>query len=175
MPRLLGDMGCPDEGCEDIEVSPDGKWALWSAKKKLWLASVDGKQQAKELASVRGRRLSRNGRPMANISRSSASGTVIALSLFTTSMATPSATWHPAWTKIPCRAGRLMASGLFLCAPLEMSKAAADSGAPAALVAVDCGFRTGTGRLLWRSGEKPEDSLPELSENGSLNFAADGR
>src|SRR6202451_4173222 len=54
MPRLLGEMGCPDEGCEDIEVSDDGKWALWSAKKKLWLASVDGKQQAKELASVRG-------------------------------------------------------------------------------------------------------------------------
>lgn len=27
---------------------------MWSAKKKLWLSSVDGKQQAKELASVRG-------------------------------------------------------------------------------------------------------------------------
>ena len=54
MPRLLGDMGCPEEGCEDIEISPDSKWALWSAKKKLWLASIDGKQQAKELASVRG-------------------------------------------------------------------------------------------------------------------------
>src|SRR5579863_4578386 len=54
MPRLLGDMGCPDEECEDIEISPDGAWAVWSAKKKLWLASVDGKQQAKELATVRG-------------------------------------------------------------------------------------------------------------------------
>src|SRR5215469_2481246 len=53
-PRLLGDMGCGDEGCEDIEISPDSHWALWSAKKKLWLVSVDGKQQAKELATVRG-------------------------------------------------------------------------------------------------------------------------
>src|ERR1700722_14806963 len=53
-PRLLGEMGCADEGCEDIEISPDGKWALWSAKKKLWLSSTDGKQQARELASVRG-------------------------------------------------------------------------------------------------------------------------
>jgi len=34
---------------------------------------------------------------------------------------------------------------------------------------------TGSGRLLWSSGEKPEDSLPELSEDGSLNVAADGR
>jgi Tol biopolymer transport system component len=53
-PLLLGEMGCPDEDCEDIEISPDGNWAVWSAKKKLWLSSVDGKQQAKELASVRG-------------------------------------------------------------------------------------------------------------------------
>ena len=53
-PRLLGEMGCPEEGCEDIQISPDGKWAVWSAKKKLWRASVDGKQPAKELASVRG-------------------------------------------------------------------------------------------------------------------------
>src|SRR5260370_12811494 len=53
-PRLLGEMGCPDEDCEDIQISPDTKWALWSAKKKLWLASIDGKQQAKELATVRG-------------------------------------------------------------------------------------------------------------------------
>src|SRR5580704_12632679 len=37
-PRLLGDMGCPEEGCEDVEISPDGKWAVWSAKKKLWLS-----------------------------------------------------------------------------------------------------------------------------------------
>jgi hypothetical protein len=26
-PRLLGEMGCPEEDCEDIEISPDGKWA----------------------------------------------------------------------------------------------------------------------------------------------------
>src|SRR5580693_1390800 len=53
-PRLLGDMGCPEEDCEDIRISPDGARAVWAAKKKLWLASVDGKQQGKELATVRG-------------------------------------------------------------------------------------------------------------------------
>ena len=47
-------MGCSEEGCEDLQISPDGKSVIWSAKKKLWLATVDGKQQAKELASVRG-------------------------------------------------------------------------------------------------------------------------
>src|SRR6204780_2917229 len=54
-PRLLGDMGCGDEGCEDIQISPDGARAVWAAKKKLWLATVDGKKKAKELAPGRGR------------------------------------------------------------------------------------------------------------------------
>src|SRR5690349_13564582 len=32
-PRLLGDIGCTQEGCEDLEISPDGQNVLWSAKK----------------------------------------------------------------------------------------------------------------------------------------------
>jgi dipeptidyl aminopeptidase/acylaminoacyl peptidase len=39
-PRLLGDMGCAEEGCEDIQVSPDGRFAVWTAKHHLWLAPV---------------------------------------------------------------------------------------------------------------------------------------
>src|ERR1700722_7918265 len=31
-PRLLGEVSCEDEGCEDIEISPDGKWAAWASK-----------------------------------------------------------------------------------------------------------------------------------------------
>src|SRR5262245_33924103 len=27
--RLIGDMGCTEEGCEDIQVSPDGQWVVW--------------------------------------------------------------------------------------------------------------------------------------------------
>jgi dipeptidyl aminopeptidase/acylaminoacyl peptidase len=34
---------------------------------------------------------------------------------------------------------------------------------------------TGRGHRLWRSGEKVEDSLPSLSEDSSLNVAAEGR
>ena len=30
--RLLGDLGCEDEDCEDIQISPDGQWAVWSTK-----------------------------------------------------------------------------------------------------------------------------------------------
>ena len=34
-PRLLGEMGCAaEEGCEDIEISPDGQLAIWAVKDK---------------------------------------------------------------------------------------------------------------------------------------------
>ena len=138
-PRLLGDMGCPDEDCEDIEISPDGTWAVWSAKKKLWLASVDGKQQAKELATVRGAagepKWSPDGKHIAFVS-SRDGHSLVAIYDFDGGLA--SATWRRAWTRIPCRAGLLTASGLSSCAPPGMREAAADSGARAAVVAVDC-------------------------------------
>lgn len=52
--RLLGDMGCEQEGCEDIQVSPDGQWAVWSTKHHLWLAPVTGDKPARQLTELRG-------------------------------------------------------------------------------------------------------------------------
>jgi dipeptidyl aminopeptidase/acylaminoacyl peptidase len=42
-PRLLGDMGCDEEGCEDIQISPNGQFAVWSAKKQIWIAPISPK------------------------------------------------------------------------------------------------------------------------------------
>ena len=42
-PRLLGDMGCNEEDCEDIQISPDGKHAVWAAKKQLWIADIEAR------------------------------------------------------------------------------------------------------------------------------------
>lgn len=53
-PRLLGEMGCPFEDCEDIEISPDGKWAVWAAKKSLWLAPLAGDKPARQIIHLRG-------------------------------------------------------------------------------------------------------------------------
>ena len=53
-PRLLGMMDCAVEGCEDIQISPDGKQAVWSGQRKLWLAPVSGTQPARPLAYIRG-------------------------------------------------------------------------------------------------------------------------
>jgi dipeptidyl aminopeptidase/acylaminoacyl peptidase len=53
-PRLLGDMGCGDEGCEDIQISPDNRWVAWSTKSSIMIAPIDGKQPAKKLNEIRG-------------------------------------------------------------------------------------------------------------------------
>src|SRR5258707_12215084 len=53
-PRLLGDMGCTFEGCEDIEISPDGKWAVWETKQQLSIAPISGASAAKPLTDLRG-------------------------------------------------------------------------------------------------------------------------
>ncbi len=53
-PRLLGDMGCSPEDCEDIEISPDGRQAVWAARHRLWLAPVAGGAPARALHELQG-------------------------------------------------------------------------------------------------------------------------
>jgi dipeptidyl aminopeptidase/acylaminoacyl peptidase len=52
--RLLGDLGCEREGCENIQISPDGQRAVWSTKHHLWIASVAGDKPARQLTELRG-------------------------------------------------------------------------------------------------------------------------
>jgi dipeptidyl aminopeptidase/acylaminoacyl peptidase len=175
-PRLLGEMGCPEEDCEDIQVSPDSRWAVWSAKKKLWLSSVDGKQQAKELASVRGvavqPRWSPDGKHIAFVSQRDGHSLVAIWDLDGDSIRylAPSVDkdsmprWSPdgKWIVFVRTAGDERKLPLIPVRPEPWSLWIADAV-------------TGTGRLLWRSGDKLQDSLPELTEDGSLKVAADGR
>lgn len=174
-PRLLGDMGCPDEGCEDIEISSDGNWAVWSAKKKLWLAGVDGKQPAKELASVRGAAVdpkwSPDGKHIAFVSQREGHSLVAVYDFDGGSIRymEPSVDkdsmprWSPdgRWIVFVRIAGEEHKRPLIPVRPEPWSLWVADA--------------TGTGHLLWRSGEKLEDSLPSLTEDGALNVAGDGR
>src|SRR5205814_7739717 len=49
-PRLLGDIGCSEEGCEDLQISPESKTVTWPAKKHIWIAPLQKKaEQLEEL------------------------------------------------------------------------------------------------------------------------------
>jgi len=175
-PRLLGDMGCPEEDCEDIQISPDSKWVVWSAKKKLWLASIDGKQQAKELASVRGAaaqpKWSPDGKHIAFVSQREGHSFIAVYDFDGSNIRylLPSVDkdsmprWSPDGKSIVFvrTAGAEQKLPLIPVRPEPWSLWIADAS-------------TGTGRVLWRSGGRLEDSLPGLTEDASLKFAADGR
>ena len=175
-PRLLGEMGCPEEDCEDIQISPDSKWAVWSAKKKLWLCSISGKPPAKELASVRGAAVqpkwSPDGKHIAFVSQRDGHSLVaihdfdgdsiryLAPSVDKDSM--------PRWSPDGKWIVFVRTDGDEQKLPLIPVR-----HAPWSLWIADA--VTGAGRLLWRSGGKLEDSLPQSTEDGALNVTADGR
>ena len=171
-PQLLGDMGCPEEGCEDIEISPDGKWALWSAKKKLWLASIDGKQQAKELATVRGSeeqpKWSPDGKHIAFVSRRGDHSLIAVYDFGGTAIRylAPSVDKDslPRWSPDGKSIAFIRTAGDEEKLPLIPIRPE-----PWAIWLADAS--TGSARMMWHSGEKLDDSLPELSEDESFKFA----
>src|SRR5947209_3308725 len=171
-PRLLGEMGCGAEDCEDIQISPDSKWVAWSARKKLWLASVDGKQQAKEMLWVRGDaqqpRWSPDGKSIVFVADRGDHSFIGVYDLGGTQVRymAPSADkdsiprWSPDGKQIVFvrTHGTEQKMPIIPVRPNPWSLWIADAA-------------SGQGHLLWKSGERNTDSLPELTEAASLNGA----
>jgi dipeptidyl aminopeptidase/acylaminoacyl peptidase len=175
-PRLLGDMGCDEEGCEDIQISPNGEFALWSAKKQIWIAPISGKDKAKALTFARGSssqpKWSPDGKKIAFVSDRGDHNFIVIYEFGrnTLQYIAPSADrdlfprWSPDGSQIAFvrLVGKEMKQSLIPLLPLPWSIFIYDVAGDAA-------------REIWRSGPALDDSLPLLTEDASFQFAAGNR
>jgi dipeptidyl aminopeptidase/acylaminoacyl peptidase len=175
-PRMLGEMGCGEEDCEDVQLSPDGQFAVWAARKQLWVAPVSGATPAHQLTDLRGEnsspRWSPDGRQIALVS-GRGDHSFIAIYDFghdRVRYLAPSADrdllprWSPdgrhiAFVRLPGKQEKL---------PLIPIRAT-----PWAIWVADAA--TGEGKEIWHSGKEANDSFPELTAAQSFLYADNDR
>jgi dipeptidyl aminopeptidase/acylaminoacyl peptidase len=192
-PRLLGEMGCAFEGCEDIEISPDGTRAAWATKKQIWMAELaapsaaaesdkenkDKRKEAgpaKQLFTTRGDnsspRWSPDGKMLAFVSDRTDHSLIgiYAMGASNLHWMAPSVDidilphWSPDGTKLAF----IRRPGNERGVPMIPERPA-----PWAIEVTD--VATGQAREVWHSGKALRDSYPELTEDVSFYYADAGR
>jgi len=175
-PRLLGDMGCPEEDCEDIQISPDGKQAVWAAKKHLWMAPLDAHEKARQLFDVQGNNIqpkwSPDGKELAFVSDRGDHSLIGIYSDGARAVRylapTTDRDMFPRWSPDGKQLAFVRLHGNPSGQPLIPVRPE-----PWKIMVADAA--TGTAQEVWHSGDRLTDSLPGLTEDDSFFFAADGR
>jgi dipeptidyl aminopeptidase/acylaminoacyl peptidase len=175
-PRLLGEITCTGEGCEDLQISPDGKWVAWAGKKELWIAPVAGGAAARQVAEVRGQNLSPRWSPDSRrIAFASQRGDHSLIGIY--DFAGQSIVYlapsvdrdsSPRWSPDGKRVAFARQPGRERGLPLIPDRAH-----PWSIWVADAG--TGAGHEIWHSGPAMNDSFPEYSEDVSFKFASGNR
>ena len=174
--RLLGEMGCPEEDCEDIQLSPDGQFAVWGAKKQLWIAPVSGATLAHQLTDISGDnaspRWSPDGHQIAFVSKRGDHNFIVIYDLGRREVRyiAPGTgrDLYPRWSLDGRRLAFIRTPGIHQkmpLIPLQTEQWAIWVADPT----------SGLGRELWHSGTQPNDSFPELTAETSFHFAANDR
>src|ERR1051326_167094 len=187
--KLLGDMGCGEEDCEDIQLSPDGLTAVWvGPKNHLWISNVAADKPARQLTELRGEETepqwSPDGKHLAFRTgrRDHAFIAIFDLAEQRVRYVAPSVDrdMAPRWSPDGKQLIFIRAPGAENHLPLIPVRAQ-----PWAIWLADLPIHANTGREwgpdmsiqaheLWHSGKEMNDSLPPFASE-SLKFAANGR
>ena len=171
-PRLLGELNCTREGCEDIELSPDGTMAVWAARGQLWAAPVSGAMPAHQLGFVRGEndspQWSPDGTEIAFVSHRGDHSFIAVYNFGRESVRylAPSVDRDsmPRWSGDGKQIVFVRIHGLEERLPLLETR-------PNPWAIYVANAATGEARAIWHSTEELVGSLPNLTENKSFHFA----